>query len=41
MPRKIYTDWKPSYEEEYIKPPIQNQELLIVEPTDSKLNSFI
>ncbi|CAF3513009.1 unnamed protein product [Rotaria socialis] len=34
MPTKIYTNWNPSYEEEYIKLPMHNQELLIVEPTD-------
>ncbi|CAF0899341.1 unnamed protein product [Rotaria sp. Silwood1] len=34
MPTKIYTDWNPTYEEEYIKQSIANQELLIIEPTD-------
>jgi hypothetical protein len=34
MPTNIYTDWNRPYENEYI----QNQELFIVEPTDSKIN---
>ncbi|CAF2917376.1 unnamed protein product [Rotaria sp. Silwood2] len=37
MSTKIYTNWNPTYEEEYIKHPIPNQELLIVEPRDVKI----
>ncbi|CAF1286362.1 unnamed protein product, partial [Rotaria sordida] len=41
MPTKTYTDWNPSYKEEYIKRPISNQELLIVEPADVNIQKNV